>query len=333
MVNDDGESWSGFSKIRKRFMNQRKSGNLVVSAALALFAGVLGSVVTLLITNNLTVPVLDTQVPADTSVSAGVSPGLIDEVSELLSEQQAHDFDGAHDELRAALQNATDERAQLAQVLAQLTRQIESLESDAINLSSLAELEEATNAASEQSAEDLSALGNFGAQVPVNKRVADLVAAGVDVDSAQALQDRQDRFQLERLEVFDLAQREGWIDTERFSTQLEELEEQRPDLREELGDEQYDRYLFEAGRNNRVVIDSIIPGSAAELAGLQPQDMVMSYAQGRVFSTGDLQQATRAGVRGEFVPMQVERQGQSLFFDVARGPLGITLRASKQSPS
>ncbi len=305
----------------------------MVNVALASFAGVLGSVLTLLVTSNLTVPVIDRAGPAPELASAAtVNTATFAAAATETAAEETH-YHAAHAELRTALQAASDERAQLAQVLAQLTRQIENLESDAINLRSLAELQAANDADDVQSGQDLADSGNFGESTTVNDRVASLVAAGVDYDSAQALQERQDRFQLARLELFDQAEREGWIDSEQFSLRLNELDEQRLDLRDELGDEQYDRYLFEAGRNNRVIIESIIPGSAAELAGLQARDMVITYAQGRVFSTSDLQQATRAGVRGEMVAMQVERQGQTLFFEVARGPLGITLRAERQGPS
>ncbi len=315
-------------------MDDKKSGSLVVSSALALCAGVLGSLFTLLVTSNLNVPVINTQglVSIDATASTGteLTAGFRDSAFGS-SDQQSSDTRAAHDELRAAMQDASDERAQLALTLTRLTRQIEDLESDAINLRSIADLSE--SAESEQSSDDFSDFGNIPVPPGTSERVSNLVAAGVDYDSAQALQNRQDSYQLARLELFDLAEREGWIESDQFSTELEDLDDQRLDLREELGDEQYDRYLFEAGRNNRVVVQSIIPGSAAELAGLQQQDMVITYASGRVFSTNDLQQATRQGVRGELVPMQVERQGQSLFFDVSRGPLGVTLSSAKQSPS
>ena len=82
-----------------------------------------------------------------------------------------------------------------------------------------------------------------------------------------------------------------------------------------------------------MVIASIIPGSAAEIAGLSPGDVVMSYAGERIFSTNELQSATRSGVRGEFVAMNVDREGQRLFFDIQRGPMGVTLNREQQNPS
>jgi len=95
----------------------------------------------------------------------------------------------------------------------------------------------------------------------------------------------------------------------------------------------WDRYLFEAGRRNRVSIASIIPGSAAETAGLQVGDQVLAYADTRVFVPNDLQQATQSGARGEAVALTVRRAGgfnQTL--NVVRGPLGVTLARERSEP-
>lgn len=311
----------------------------MVNGALALFAGVLGSLLTLLVTNNLNVPEMNetTSEAADASVirsDADISAKLLP-ISD--NSPAASNSAGTIDplaELQSALEQASEERAQLAQVLAQLTFQIETLESDAINQRALDALEGDSQATADQSASaGISDFGDFSQPLNGQDRIDTLVSAGIDLQSAQAVQARQDQYQLARLELFDQAEREGWTDTEQFSDRLAQLNEQRPDLRDELGDDAYDRYLFEAGRSNRVVVASIIPGSEAEIAGLQPGDIVISYANERVFATRDLQSATRAGVRGEPVAISVDRQGQPLFFDIPRGPLGVTLSQDQQNPS
>jgi len=314
-------------------MKIKSSGYMMVNGALAVFAGVLGSLLTLLVTSNLQVPVViedfakPVEVPDDDQIALAQRQVLFDEKQ---TDTHSADDEFIHEELKAA----TEERSQLAQALAQLTAQIESLESDFINSRAMEALEDTESEQSQES--DLSEIednDNFGPSQSGQDRIDTLVAAGIAVESAQALQAQQDQFQLARLELFDQAEREGWIDSEQFSDRLDQLNEQRPDLRNELGDEAYDRYLFEAGRSNRVVVGSIIPGSAAELAGLEPGDMVISYADQRVFSTGDLQSATREGVRGESVPMNLERQGQPLFVEIPRGPMGVTLVQEQQNPS
>lgn len=320
-------------------MNLTLRGSTVINASLALLAGVLGSLFTLIITSNLKVPVFsDTAQLEDTDSTLTPGSSIADmeggprslELDPDPDTALSQDLQVSLDTLRSSLADASAERTQLAQAVRQLAVQIENLESDAINANSINALESELD---QQQAID----SDFGqAQVQVSdaeRRIENLVAAGVDLNVAQSFQTRQDQYQLDRLDLFDRAEREGWIDSEQFDTSLAQLDETRVDLREELGDEGYDRYLFEAGRNNRVVIANVIEGSAAQFAGVQVGDVVIAYANERVFTTRDLQQATRAGVRGESVTMNVRRQGQDLFLDVQRGPLGVSLEAQQQSPS
>ena len=320
----------------RKAMNIVKTGNFAVSASLALIAGVLGSVLTLLVTSNLTLPIIDNSHGAGRpgAQSSTAPSNLASSVP--IANEHTQDSEHLHEELGEALQRASEERGQLADVLAQLTLKIENLESDLINQQSLGAL----NAASGSGADDGQGTADTDENIPARFRrgtppanVDNLVAAGIDYISAQALEARQNQYQLARLELVDQAEREGWRDSEQFSDRLSDLEDQRPDLRTELGDDAYDRYLFEAGSSNRVSIASIIPGSEAELAGVQIGDTIFSYANTRVFTTGELQRATREGDRGELITLQVDRQGQSVFIEVARGPLGVTLSPEQQSPS
>ncbi|MFK7860580.1 MAG: PDZ domain-containing protein [Granulosicoccus sp.] len=324
-------------------MKSRTSGHILLKLAIPLFAAIVGSVLTLAATGKLLQSEANniaTIAPAGVDEAKAVSP-IIDDIAINPLDDNWRDDDN-YEEFDTALKEASEERAQLAQVLAQLTRQIESLESDIINLQAMGSLQDNLQSGQDRPvSSDFSHssgggdrnFGNFGQPLTAQDRVDALVSIGIDLQSAQNLQARQDQYQLARLELFDQAQREGWIESEQFSDRLTELNGQRPDLRAELGDDAYDRYLFEAGQSNRVVIASIIPGSQADIAGLAPGDIVISYANGRVFSTSDLQRATRDGVRGEPVPMDVSRQGQTLFFEVQRGPLGVTLNQDTQSPS
>lgn len=308
----------------------------MVNMALALFAGALGSLLTLLLTSNLALP---------TSLDSGSPVALVPVESEPITAQPVMDawldqpLDGEaystqlQSDLREALNEASEERAQLARTLVQLTRQIEILESDAINRAGREALQSADTTQSIQ--ENSAAAANAGGaeRSEAQERIDSLIAAGIDAQQAQEIQARQDQYQLARLELIDQAERENWRDTDEFNQRSSELDAQRPDLRSELGDENYDRYLFESGRNNRVMVSAIIPGSVAETAGLQTGDMVISYANERIFSRRELQQATREGLRGESVALTVQRQGQTLFFDVPRGPLGVSMSAEQQSPS
>ncbi|MFK7892992.1 MAG: PDZ domain-containing protein [Granulosicoccus sp.] len=238
--------------------------------------------------------------------------------------------------LQAEILNAALERAQLAESIAIMNRQIDELESDIVNQSSRLALLDDLNARTD-GAQALSGPNQIAPtsarESRAQNRYDSLVAAGVDPQVAGSLQARQDEFQLQRLELIDLAEREGWSDSDQFSERMQALADQQIDLRSELGDLAYDRYLYEQGRSNRVIVSSVINGSEAQLAGLMIGDLILSYASERVFSTSDLQSATRSGQRGELVTIRYQRDGQILSVDVPRGPLGITLNASRREPS
>ena len=240
-------------------------------------------------------------------------------------------------ELQVALKAAGEERAQLSATLLTLNRQLTELERRVSDMdeqsdsSELAASDEIAAHVQEMSTEDGSGRAGFRSD-PSERQFEGLLAAGLDEQTARDLQNRNDQFQLSRLELFDQAAREGWEDSDQLSESLEELEKSRPDLRAELGDSLYDQYLYEAGNFNRIAIDSVITGSAASQAGLQAGDFIISYAGERTFGVQDLQEATRSGSRGESVQLVFERDGQTLTTDMLRGPMGVTLRPSRQQP-
>lgn len=193
---------------------------------------------------------------------------------------------------------------------------------------------EATTNANELNAGDSNQRGRrrgFG-QPDSEEQYDSLVAAGVDPSVAAEIKQRSDQWSLQRLELIDQASREGWRRSDEFDERLDELREERPDVRSELGDSDYDQYLYVSGESNRVQIANIIDGSAAQLAGMETGDLLRSYANERVFSSRELQQATREGSRGELVPVIVERDGQFVNLELARGPMGVTLSGLRVEP-
>ena len=130
-------------------------------------------------------------------------------------------------------------------------------------------------------------------------------------------------------------QQSGWIylanqsNPRALSKAQSEQLSARPD---EIGDEAYDAYLFAAGENNRIQIESIIDGSAAQLAGIELGDVVVSYADATIYHTRELQNATRDGLRSESISVVVLRSGQHINLVIPRGPLGVTLRSVRQPP-
>ncbi|PON17425.1 hypothetical protein C2W62_13290 [Candidatus Entotheonella serta] len=159
-----------------------------------------------------------------------------------------------------------------------------------------------------------------------------LIAAGFDPDEADYLANRWGQQQMELLYLRDQAIREGWIDTPRYEQAVGDLRRGRDSIREELGPEAYDRFLFATGRANRVILNSIIDSSPAQTTGLQPGDTVLSYDGSRIFSVNDLRTATTAGEPGIPVVIEIDRDGQRLELEISRGPIGVTLGNRRDEP-
>jgi membrane-associated protease RseP (regulator of RpoE activity) len=159
-----------------------------------------------------------------------------------------------------------------------------------------------------------------------------LVAAGIDATAAVEIKRRRDGLEMSEIYLRDLAAREGWLDTPRFATEVSEIERQRTSMRDEIGDEAYDRYLAALDHPNRVAVDEVLLESPAAVAGVQAGDVVLRYGETRIFDPGELVSATRGGVSGEAVRVEIIRQGQRLEVEVPRGPLGIRIAASRGNP-
>jgi hypothetical protein len=165
------------------------------------------------------------------------------------------------------------------------------------------------------------------------QRIAGLVAAGVDAQTISTITQKNDEYELARLDLIDRASREGWRRSEEFRDEINKLDDERVDIRSEIGESAYDTYLYESGRSNRVAVESIINGSAAQLAGVEVSDVVVSYDNQLIFTTRELQQATRTGNRGETIEITVRRVGSGeIPFSIIRGPLGVTLSAFSEQP-
>jgi hypothetical protein len=166
-----------------------------------------------------------------------------------------------------------------------------------------------------------------------DERRGALVAAGLDPVLAEDLVLREAQRSLERLSLRDQAIREGWLGSAEYRDELSRINADARSLREEIGEEIYDRYLFATGEDNRVKIDSVIPGSAAEIAGLQPGDLIEAYADERLFDFSELRRKTTEGEYGEQVAVRVRRGGRVVETWIPRGPLGVTLNSARVEPA
>jgi hypothetical protein len=165
------------------------------------------------------------------------------------------------------------------------------------------------------------------------ERSAALVSVGVDPVLAEDLVLREAERSLEQLSLRDQAIREGWIGTEQYREELARINAGATSLMDEIGVDTYDLYLYATGEDNRVQVTSVIPGSAAEVAGLQSGDLIESYADERLFRFSDLRSKTTEGEYGEQVALRVRRGGGLVETWVPRGPLGVTLDSARVKPA
>jgi hypothetical protein len=152
-----------------------------------------------------------------------------------------------------------------------------------------------------------------------------LVAAGFDPATAADIKRRQDGLALDEIFLRDQATREQWLDSPRFADEMAKIESRRTSMRDDLGDDAYDRYLDSLGHPNRVRVSDVLLESPAAQAGLQAGDVVLRYGDTRIFAPNDLVTETHSGTPGENVPLEILRNGQLIEIAVPRGPLGINI--------
>lgn len=210
-----------------------------------------------------------------------------------------------------------------------LSRRIDRLEIriDAVAVAIKPEPDEHTAALSPPSAAGLASAATM--RTPT---ADSLIRAGIAVERASDIVRRKNEIELKKLELRDRATREHYLGTSRYNREFGELTANDVTLREELGDDDYDRYLYATGQNNRVRVASVMIGSQAEFAGIQGGDIILSYDDRNLFEWSELQQATTQGERGEYANVNVLRGDQLLNLWVPRGPLGVRLGAARLEP-
>lgn len=159
-----------------------------------------------------------------------------------------------------------------------------------------------------------------------------LLATSIPLDTIQRIQQRIGQNRLTRLELRNQAIREEWIDSPEYIEKEQQLPGATDGLREEFGDQIFDQYLYASGRPNRVVVTEVYSGSAAKTAGIEPGDIILSYASSTIFSMRELQLATTEGISGEIVLIEILRDNSPFSTSVPRGPLGISMTITRKEP-
>jgi len=238
-------------------------------------------------------------------------------------------------ELRQQLERETAAREELAAELADLREVVRELAGlvpagTAPADEPVAEAEEPAPARPERGVRggdvSRSRFEDFGGGSPLfdESRVVD---AGLAPAEAARLRERYETAQLQRLYARDQAIRAGRM--REMGGTVRAIDRS---LRTELGDEMYDYLLFGSGEANRIVVEDVYRGSAAEAGGLRAGDLIRRYAGEPVFQPRELRRLTTQVELGQRVPVQVERNGDLLDLTVDAGPLGAPVRAVSQAP-
>jgi membrane-associated protease RseP (regulator of RpoE activity) len=197
-------------------------------------------------------------------------------------------------------------------------------------------LQKLTEPESSSAVESRPALMNRGQfSSALNQRlynIDNLIKGGIDPVLAEDIVRRKNSIELKRLELQDRATRDNFLNTQQYYDELAEIDSQDLDLRAELGEDRYDRYLYNSKQNNRIRITSVMLESAAEQAGILAGDIILSYDGKRMFLWQELKDATAEGQLGEYVPVVIYRDGEIFSFSVPRGPLGIQMGATRMEP-
>jgi hypothetical protein len=159
-----------------------------------------------------------------------------------------------------------------------------------------------------------------------------LIDAGVDQTKVIRIKNVFEQAEMDKLYLRDQARREGWINSKRYSDATKEIADRTSALRSELSDEEYDAYLYAAGRSNRVIIESVLSNSPASNAGILPGDVILTYDNKRIYNWSDLTGATSEGTANSTVAVTIVRDNQQQQVYVPRGPLGVRLRTDSAAP-
>jgi hypothetical protein len=158
-----------------------------------------------------------------------------------------------------------------------------------------------------------------------------LLDSGMDNALVSELKATFEQLEMERLFLRDRAAREGW-DRDKTRSEMDVLESREDELRERLGESAYDAYLYASGQTNRVAVTSVLASAQAGQAGIKSGDHIIRYDSQRIYNWMDLRSATTGGDISDTVQVEVERDGETLEFYLARGPLGIRMDSLRVAP-
>lgn len=150
-----------------------------------------------------------------------------------------------------------------------------------------------------------------------------LLAAGYSMDRIEWLRNRSEELQKQRRQV----------ETERLTRgvpvdpakEMAYIYDHDIELRYEIGDDEYERYLRALDRPTSVNVVEVLPGSIADTIGIKPGDVIVDYDGKRLFNLGELD-GLAMGKVGQSIVVNVKREGQLMQFVVPGGMIGVRSR-------
>lgn len=100
-------------------------------------------------------------------------------------------------------------------------------------------------------------------------------------------------------------------------------------LRQELGEQEYERYLKALGMPTEVHVTSVMASSPASSAGFAPGDVIVAYNGTRIYSMRELQVLATGAAPGQSAVVDVLRNGTRLQLAVPAGPMGVQARGTR----
>ena len=158
---------------------------------------------------------------------------------------------------------------------------------------------------------------------------ARLAARGLHPTEVDRLRKAWVDYELTREEIADQALREGWFLRPRHQAELANLDQE---LRQDLSDEDFDRYLFALGKPNQLLAGEVLEGSTARDAGLRRGDRILRYDGVRVFTPGDLLLASASHGQDDQIPVEIFQDGGRQTVYVKGGPLGVMIEHESGTP-
>ena len=221
--------------------------------------------------------------------------------------------------LERAVSGEREARLVLEEQLHGLYAELERFDSPEMDelLSTLAESGQAREQARLQRAERRERGGRM--EDREDMRVGQLVAGGFTEGRARQILEFEDEIRMEALQAEFEARQNG----ENFNP-WDRMSGYQADLRERLGDADYEKYLTSQGGQASVTVREVIGSSPANRAGLRPGDQILSYDGKRIFTMNELRSMAFDGDPGEDVIVDIERNGQRMQLVLPRGPMGIT---------